>query len=149
MPAYSDSRDIEIAASPADCFAVLTDYERMPEWQSRVCECKVLERDELGRGALVAYAIDARLRVVRYRLCHSYDEPSYVGSEYAGGDFREFAGDYRLQPSPAGTHVVFSLRIDPGFHVPGAIAKMLGQSVMGKSLSDVKTRVEAVSHGSQ
>jgi hypothetical protein len=86
---------------------------------------------------------------VRYPLCHGYDEPSYVGSEYAGGDFREVAGGHRLQPSPASTYVVFWLRIDPGFHVPGAIAKMLGRGVMGMSLSDVKTRFEAVGHGSQ
>jgi ribosome-associated toxin RatA of RatAB toxin-antitoxin module len=149
MPAYSESREIDVAAPPAECFAVVTDYESMPEWQSRVCECEVLERDGQGRGSLVAYAIDAKLRIVRYRLRHVYDEPGYIGSEYAGGDFRDFVGEYRFDPRPGGCHVVFSLRIDPGFRVPGAIARMLAQTVMGKSLGDVKRRVEEVSDGPQ
>jgi ribosome-associated toxin RatA of RatAB toxin-antitoxin module len=149
MPAYQDTRNIEIAASPADCFAVLTDYERMPEWQGRVCECRVLERDEDGRGSLVEYAIDAKLRVVRYRLRHLYEEPSWIGSEYDGGDFKEFGGDYRFTERGEQTEVVFRLRIDPGFRVPGRITNMLGQAVMGKSLQDLKSRVEGLVRGAQ
>src|SRR5438270_5007493 len=141
MASYQDTRTADLAASPEDCFAVLTDYDRMPEWQSRVCECRVLERDEQERGSLVEYAIDAKLRVVRYRLRHIYDEPGWIGSEYDGGDFRDFAGEYRFTPSGEMTHVVFSLRIDPGFRVPGPITKMLRQAVMGKSLQDLKGRV--------
>lgn len=147
MPAYEDSRRIEIAAPPADCFAVLTDYERMPDWQSRVCQCEVLERDEAGRGTLVQYAIDAKLRVVRYRLRHMYEEPSWIGSEYVDGDFKDFGGDYRFTQRDGRTEVQFELTIDPGFRVPGRIAKMLGQAVMGKSLQDLKRRVEELGHG--
>jgi ribosome-associated toxin RatA of RatAB toxin-antitoxin module len=149
MPSYADTRTISIAAPPEACFAVLTDYERMPTWQSRVCECRVLERDDAGRGTLVAYAIDARLRIVRYRLRHLYDAPRWIGSEYAGGDFRDFAGDYRFEERSRGTHVEFGLRIDPGFRVPAPITTMLGRVVMEQSLRDVRERVEAVSHGAQ
>ncbi|MBV8957056.1 MAG: SRPBCC family protein [Solirubrobacterales bacterium] len=149
MPAYRDQRQIVITAAPADCFGVLTDYARMPEWQSRVCECRVLEADDAGRGSLVQYAIDAKLRVVRYQLRHLYHEPNWIGSEYVKGDFKDFAGDYRFRPQADRTHVNFSLRIDPGFKVPGAIARMLGQAVMGKSLQDLKRRVEEAPRGPQ
>jgi ribosome-associated toxin RatA of RatAB toxin-antitoxin module len=147
MPGYHDTRTIEIDATPADCFAVLTDYERMTEWQSRVCECRVLERDEAGRGSLVEYAIDAKLRVVRYRLRHMYDEPTWVGSEYVQGDFKNFAGDYRFTDQGGRTAVRFELTIDPGFRVPGPVTKMLGPAVMGKSLQDLKRRVEELVRG--
>lgn len=149
MPPYEATRKIEVAAATEDCFAVLTDYAHLPDWQSRVCECRVLERDDRGRGSVVEYAIDAKLRIVRYRLRHSYEEPIGIGSEYLGGDFREFAGDYRFSPRRSRTEVSFSLRIDPGFRVPGAVARMLGQAVMGKSLQDLKGRVEEVSRGSK
>jgi ribosome-associated toxin RatA of RatAB toxin-antitoxin module len=149
VPAYEDTRSIAISATPEDCFAVLTDYESMPEWQSTVCECRILSRDERGRGSIVEYAIDARLRVVRYRLRHHYDEPGWIGSEYVDGDFREFGGDYRFARANSHTDVTFKLKIDPGFRVPGPVAKMLGQAVMGKSLQDVKRRVEGVARGAQ
>lgn len=149
MPSYRDARTIEVGATPADCFAVLTDYERLPEWQSRVCECRVLERDQAGRGELVEYAIDARLRVVRYQLRHLYEAPTRIGSRYVKGDFRDFAGNYELRPRDGTTKVRFELTIDPGFRVPGPVAKMLGQAVMGKSLQDLKRRVEEVAGGPQ
>jgi ribosome-associated toxin RatA of RatAB toxin-antitoxin module len=149
MPAYEATRRIEVGAAPEECFRVLTDYEHMPQWQSRVCECTVLERDDQGRGSVVEYAIDAKLRVVRYRLRHSYDEPAAIASEYLGGDFREFTGQYRFDGAPGHTQVTFSLKIDPGFKVPAPVVRMLGPAVMGKSLQDVKRRVEEVAGGSQ
>jgi ribosome-associated toxin RatA of RatAB toxin-antitoxin module len=149
MPVYEATRQVAVRATPEDCFAVLTDYEHLPQWQSRICECRVLERDEHGRGSVVEYAIDAKLRVVRYRLRHVYEEPTSIGSEYVDGDFKQFAGDYRFTARNGETDVEFSLRIDPGFSVPGRIARMLGQAVMGKSLQDVKARVEEVSRGAQ
>jgi ribosome-associated toxin RatA of RatAB toxin-antitoxin module len=149
MPAYEATRHVEVRARPEDCFGVLTDYDHLPDWQSRICECRVLERDEQGRGSVVEYAIDAKLRVVRYRLRHFYDEPASIGSEYLEGDFKQFAGDYRLRAEDGGTDVEFSLKIDPGFTVPGRVARMLGQAVMGKSLQDLRARVEEVAGGAQ
>jgi ribosome-associated toxin RatA of RatAB toxin-antitoxin module len=149
VPAYEATRQIEVRATPEDCFRVLTDYEHMPQWQSRICHCRVLETDEQGRGTVVEYAIDAKLRVVRYRLRHSYDEPTAIGSEYLGGDFREFTGQYRFAEHDGRTAVSFSLKIDPGFKVPGPVVRMLGPTVMGKSLEDVKRQIEQVAHGTQ
>jgi ribosome-associated toxin RatA of RatAB toxin-antitoxin module len=149
MAAYEDTRGIDVEATPQDCFAVLTDYAHLPEWQSRVCECRVLERDEQGRGSIVEYAIDAKLRVVRYRLRHVYEEPTAIGSEYVDGDFRDFAGGYHFDTRNGATRVTFELRIDPGFRVPGRVIRMLGQTVMGRSLQDLKTRVEQVANGPQ
>lgn len=149
VPVYEATKEIEIEARPEDCFGVLTDYEQLPKWQSRVSECRVISRDDDGRGSEVEYAIDVKLRTVRYRLRHSYDEPGWVGSEYLGGDFRDFAGDYRFAERDGRTKVTFHLRIDPGLRVPGRVAKMLNEAVMGRALEDLKREVEEVSSGSQ
>lgn len=149
MPSYSDTRTLEVNATPADCFGVLTDYERLPEWQSRVCECRVLERDDAGRGELVEYAIDAKLRMVRYQLRHRYEEPTRIGSEYVEGDFHDLSGDYQFSARDGATEVRFELTIDPGFRIPNSVAKMLGQAVMERSLQDLKRRVEEVTGGSK
>lgn len=147
MPSYEATQTVTVHAPPQACFDVLTDYAHMPEWQSRVVESRVLSRDDEGRAREVQYGIDVRLRTVRYRLAHTYREPSYIGSEYLGGDFRDFAGEYHFEPEGSGTRVRFHLRIDPGLRIPGPVARMLNEAVMGRALQDLKSRVEAVAGG--
>lgn len=144
MPVYKATREIDIAAAPEIVFGVLTDYERMPDWSSRIRECRVLSRYDDGLAEEVAYAIDAVLRTVRYRLRQCYDRPHFVGSEYLDGDFRRFDGDYELTERDERTHVVFHLRIDPGLRVPGKVARMLSEQVMGRALEDLCRRAEQV-----
>lgn len=108
-----------------------------------------LSHDEAGRASEVEYAIDAKLRMVRYRLRHLYDEPRWIGSDYLGGDSRAFEGEYLLSDDAGATHVRFDLRIDPGLRVPRPVARMLNQAVMGRALEDLKSRVEAVTSGAQ
>lgn len=142
MPLYSATREVEVPASPAACFGVLTDYEHMPEWQSRVVDCRVLARDDDGLATEVEYAIDAMLRSVRYRLRHLYRPPGWIGSEYLGGDLKRFEGEYAFHERDAGTtRVEFRLSIDAGLRVPGPIARMLNETVMGRSLEDLRRRV--------
>ncbi|HEY8406642.1 MAG TPA: SRPBCC family protein, partial [Gaiellaceae bacterium] len=98
MPSYGECQTAEIAAPPQRCFDALTDFERLPEWQRAVREVRVLERDDEGRGSVVEYVVDARVKSVRYRLRQIYDEPRRLASEYLGGDFRDFSGEWRFEP---------------------------------------------------
>jgi len=144
VPGYGDCRREEIAAPPEACFAALTDYEHLPEWQGAVRAARVLERDELGRGSVVEYEVDAKVKVVRYRLRQIYDEPWRLSSEYLGGDFRDFAGEWRFERLP-GEHTAaeLDLRIDPGRFVPGPLRSVIAGAVMGRAMADLKRHVEA------
>jgi ribosome-associated toxin RatA of RatAB toxin-antitoxin module len=143
VPSYGDCQTVEIAAAPQSCFDALTDYERLPDWQGAVMEARILARDEQGRGAVVAYEVDARIKTVRYRLRQIYDEPTRVASEYLGGDFRDFAGEWRFRPrDDGGTHAELDLRIDPGRFVPGPVRSAIADAVMRRALRDLKRHVE-------
>ena len=138
MPAYGQCRTAEIDATPQECFDALSDFERLPEWQGAVKAVRVLERDGQGRGTLVEFEVDAKLKTVRYRLEQVYDEPHRLGSRYAGGDFRDFAGEWRFSPVDGGrTRAELDLRIDPGRFVPGPVRKAIEQAVMGRALEDL------------
>jgi ribosome-associated toxin RatA of RatAB toxin-antitoxin module len=143
MASYGECRTEEIAAAPERCFAVLTDYERLPEWQRAVRSARVLERDEEGRGAVVEYEVDARVKTVRYRLRQIYDAPHRLASEYLGGDFRDFAGEWRFVAIGNGrTRVELDLRIDPGRLVPGPVRAAISDAVMRRALRDLKAEAE-------
>jgi ribosome-associated toxin RatA of RatAB toxin-antitoxin module len=143
MPGYGECQSTEIAAPPQACFDALTDFERLPEWQGAVKAVTVLERDERGRAKVVEYEVDARVRSVRYRLRQVYDEPHRLASEYLGGDFRDFCGEWRFEPVGADhTHVELDLNIDPGRFVPGFVRSAIADAVMRRALRDLKTHLE-------
>jgi ribosome-associated toxin RatA of RatAB toxin-antitoxin module len=143
MPSYGDCRSVEISASPQACFDALTDFERLPKWQGAVREVRVLERDAAGRGSVVEYVVDVRFKTVRYRLRQIFEEPSRLASEYLGGDFRDFAGEWRFRPNGRGTHAELDLRIDPGRFVPGPVRSAIADAVMRRALRDLKAHVES------
>ena len=142
MPDYGDCRVAEIQASAQACFDALTDFEALPSWQGAVRSVSVLERDDTGRGVVVEYEVDARVKRVRYRLRQVYDEPHRLGCEYLGGDFRDFSGEWRFLDRGAFTRVELDLRIDPGRFVPGPVRAVISQVVMGRALADLKRHVE-------
>jgi ribosome-associated toxin RatA of RatAB toxin-antitoxin module len=139
MTAYGECRSAEIDATPQACFDALTAYERLPEWQGAVREARVLERDDQGRGTVVEYEVDALVKTVRYRLRQIYDEPGRLGSEYLGGDFRDFAGEWRFEPLPGGrTRAELDLRIDPGRLVLKPLRAAIGDAVLRRALRDLE-----------
>jgi ribosome-associated toxin RatA of RatAB toxin-antitoxin module len=146
MADYGECRAIEVNAPAERCFALMTDYERMPSWQGALRSVRVLERDDEGRGSVVEYEVDAKVRTVRYRLRQIYDEPQRLASEYLDGDFRDFGGEWRFKPAGDGrTRVELDLRIDPGRFVPGPVRNAISDAVMKRALRDLKR--EAEKHG--
>jgi ribosome-associated toxin RatA of RatAB toxin-antitoxin module len=144
MASYGDCQTADIDATPQQCFDLLTDYERLPEWQGAVRSASILERDAQGRGAVVEYEVDARVKTVRYRLRQVYDEPARLASEYLGGDFRDFSGEWRFVALDARrTRVELDLRIDPGRFVPGPVRGVIADAVMRRALRDLKTHLES------
>lgn len=142
MARYEATREQRIAAPAQAVFAALTDYERLPEWQSNVNACEVLDRDERGRGREVAYEVDAKVKTVRYVLRHDYDEPWRIGSSYLHGDFRNFEGHYALADDGDGCLVTLRLAIDPGLRLPRPMVRIVNEAVMGRALSELREHVE-------
>lgn len=144
MPSYGECHSDEIQAPPRVCFDALTDYERLPEWQGAVRRARILERDEHGRGAVVEYEVDAKFKTVRYRLRQIYDEPHRLASEYLGGDFRDFSGEWRFIELEGGaTRAELDLHIDPGRFVPGPVRSAIADVVMRRALRDLKAYAES------
>jgi ribosome-associated toxin RatA of RatAB toxin-antitoxin module len=143
MSGYRDCQSTEIAAPPEDCYAALTDFEHLPDWQGAVRRAEVLERDAQGRGLVVEYEVDAKVRTVRYTLRQIHEPPQRLGCEYLSGDFRDFSGEWRFVALEGGrTRAELELRIDPGRFVPGPLRGAISDAVMRRALRDLKRHLE-------
>jgi ribosome-associated toxin RatA of RatAB toxin-antitoxin module len=141
MPDYQGRREADIAAPPEACFAALTDYASMPQWQRALKRVRVLEH---GEGSdVVEFEVDAKVRTFKYRLRCCYDEPHAVDSQYLQGPFRDFAARWTFEPDGAGgTRAAVQVHLDPGRFVPRPVARVVEDALLGRAVEDLKARVE-------
>ncbi len=141
-----DAREqIEVAASPARCFALATAFEAYPEWTSDVKQVTVLDRDAAGRGTRVEYHVVGLGRRVRYLLEYDFsDAPRAFSWSLVEGDLlRALDGRYEFAPTANGTHVDYTLRVDLAVPMPGLLKRRASGMIMGNALRDLKRAVEA------
>jgi carbon monoxide dehydrogenase subunit G len=142
MGIHRAEQTIEIAASPEDCFGVITDYETFPDWQEAVIRVEVLERYGDGLGKIVEVTADAKFREVTYRLHYHYERPARISWDFVSGHGVEhIEGEYLLEPDDGGTLATYRLGIDPGVPVPALLARRLNRSVMKRSVEDLRDEV--------
>src|SRR6187455_1880125 len=135
---------IDIATSPARCFAVASAFEDYPSWTSDVKQVTVLERDALGRGTRVEYHIAGLGRRVRYVLDYDFgDAPrSFSWSLVEGDMLRALDGRYAFSPAGDGTLIDYALHVDLAVPMPGLVKRRASGMIMGNALRDLKQAVE-------
>jgi ribosome-associated toxin RatA of RatAB toxin-antitoxin module len=131
-------------ATVQECFDAITEFESYAEWASGVKTCRVLERDDQGRGSLIEMVLDLRLRTIRYVLRYGYDEPAHLWWKSVDGDVKLIDGDYRFEDQGDGTtRMTYSVEVDPGMFVPGPVKSMLAGVTVKNAVRDLKRRVES------
>src|SRR5437773_1364993 len=126
-------------ADPKACFDAITDFESYPEWVAGMKSCRVLERDDEGRGLIVEAVLDLKLRTIHYVNRYSYEEPTRLWWSSIEGDIKRIDGEYRFEDQgDATTRMTFTLDVDPGMFVPGPVKKMLTEGMARNSVRDLK-----------
>ena len=139
---------IEVNASPEDCYALVVQLDRYPEWQSQVRSADVLERDGEGRPVVVETVSDARVRVIKYRLRYHHEPPHRMSWTYLDGDVKDLNGEYVFEPAGDGrTSVTFRLAVDPGRRLGlllrGPLADKVRDYVLNTTLEELKATLES------
>ncbi len=134
---------VEIAATPEECFAVIIDFERYPEWSSAVRRSRVLERDKAGIGRQVEFEIDLRIKTIRYVLQYEYRRPTQVTWTSVEGDVESIAGAYRFRKLGARrTEATCRQEIRLGFWIPGPLRALAERSALAQSVTEFQAAVE-------
>lgn len=135
-----------VAAPPEECFVVVSDVERYPEWAADVKQVKVVSRDGEGRPLEVNFRVGAFGRSSSNTLVYDYSEAprALVWKQVAGDLTSKFDGGYHFDAAPdGGTEVTYTLEVELRVPLPGFIKRRAQSRIMHTALADLKGRVEA------
>lgn len=134
-----------IRASPEQCFDILTDFERYPEWAADIKAVSVASQDGLGRPERVAFRAAAFGRSTSYTLAYDYtNAPKELSWVQVQGDItRRLDGAYTLEPAGEDTEVVYRLIVELKVPLPGFVKRRAEGRIMGAALKELKARAEA------
>ena len=140
---------IEISAPPRDVFAVLADLPTYPEWITAMRTVEVTSEFEDGLAAQARFEVDAMVKVISYELEYEYDVPNRISwTALPGDDITEMEGSYELHQLDDGcTKVVYALKVDYSFPLPGFLRRQAEKQLVGTALRGLKKRVEEVRSG--
>lgn len=136
---------IEVSAEPQHVYEVALDLESYPEWAGGVKSVVVDEEDEYGRPARASFVVDAMVKEVAYVLVYDYDyDNGFAWAAEPNDDITLLEGRYEFnQLDEGGTEVVYALKIDPAFTVPGFLRKQAEKQIVGTALRGLKKQAEA------
>lgn len=128
---YEVEGAFEAPVPHAAAWEVLTDYENIARFVPAVKRSWVAERNEggvlVGQDIAGGWMFFSRRIVLRLNVRETpADEIAF--EETSGKDFVSYAGSWRLEAGPDATRVVYRLRAEPRFHVPGFVLKAVLRS---------------------
>ncbi|MGH7896498.1 MAG: SRPBCC family protein [Candidatus Binatia bacterium] len=142
MAETRQSFSAEIAASPEECFRVITDFPAYPKWSSVISATRVLDSYADGLARRVEFVLDMRIRTVRYVLDYSYEAPHRLDWKLVEGDVADVAGTYLLEPVNGATRATCEQAVSLGFWIPGPIRRVAEQKALKDSVLEFKAEVE-------
>jgi len=135
-----------VSATPEQCFAVVSDVERYPEWAADIKQVVVERRDDEGRPAQVTWRAGAFGRSTSYTLVYDYTgAPGAPAWKQTAGDLTsKLDGTYRFVGAGDGaTEVTYTLEVELRVPLPGFIKRRAQSRIMHTALEELKARVES------
>ena len=139
-------RSIVINAPLEKVFAVITDYEKYPEFLPEVKKAKV----EFGSGNVkeVTYTVDIKAKVITYTLKHTARPPDELAWTLVRGEIMKGNdGAWILKAVPEGTEATYKIDLKLGALVPSMVERMLAEQSLPGLLANFKKRIESQSPG--
>lgn len=136
---------IEVSAAPQYVYEVALDLEAYPEWIMAVKAVEVTEEDELGRPVRADFVADVLVKEINYTLVYSYELANgFSWTAEPGADIKAMEGSYEFNEiEGGGTEVLYALRVEPGFAIPGFLRRQGEKQLVSAALRGLKKRSEA------
>jgi len=135
---------IEITAPQQLVYEIALDIESYPDWAGGVKSVSVTEEDEYGRPTVADFTVDAMVKELSYVLDYDYGlENGFTWAARPNVDLTLLEGSYTFNVIDDGTtEVVYALRVEPKFKVPGFLRRQAEKQIVGTALRGLKKRAE-------
>jgi ribosome-associated toxin RatA of RatAB toxin-antitoxin module len=135
-------RTITINAPVDKCWAVISDYERYPEFLPEVKKIRTMNR----RGNEVDVQYEAEVvKVIKYTVHMREEAPNKVSWSFIDGEFmKDNKGGWVLEDAGNGTtKATYTIAVEVGMLVPKTIVNALVDTQLPKLLENFKKRIES------
>ena len=135
-----------VTATSEQCFAVVSDIERYPEWAADIKAVSIDERDHDGRATQVTFRAAAFGRSTSYTLRYDYSgAPSRLSWQQVNGDVtRRLDGSYDIYPSDEGSaDITYHLVVDLKVPLPVFVKRRAEGRITYTALKELRARVES------
>jgi coenzyme Q-binding protein COQ10 len=135
-------RTVTFNASLDKCWAVISDYERYPEFLPEVKKIRTMNR----RGNEVDVQYEAEVvKVIKYTVHMKEEGPKKVSWSFIDGEFmKDNKGGWVLEDLGNGTtKATYSIEVEVGMLVPKTIVNGLVDSQLPRLLENFKKRIES------
>jgi hypothetical protein len=124
-------------------YEVALDLEAYPEWADGVKSVVVTSEDEFGRPATADFVVEAMVKEISYTLEYDYGyDNGFAWSAIPNQDLKSLEGRYEFNEIESGCEVVYALKVDPAFIVPGFLRRQAEKQIVGTALRGLKKRAE-------
>lgn len=133
---------LEIDATAEALYDVVADVAAYPEWASGVKEVEVLDTYPDGTVERARFVIEGFVKEIEYVLRYTHDRPhnvSWVAEE--GKDLKMLEGSYQFTPKDGATEVIYALRVEPAFTLPGFLRRQAEKQIVTTALRGLRKRV--------
>jgi ribosome-associated toxin RatA of RatAB toxin-antitoxin module len=128
--------------SVQDFYAIVSDYEKYPDFLQEVKSCKVLKTD--GAKKLVEFKV-AVIKSFAYQLWMTEKAPNEISWTFASGDiFKTSEGSWRLSDQNGKTKAHYKVDATFSMFVPGPIAKTLLTVNLPMMISSYHKRIKEI-----
>lgn len=137
------TRSIVVHAPIDKCFAVISDYERYPEFLPEVK--RITTANRRGNEVDVHYQAEV-VKLIKYAVHMREEKPSKVSWTYIDGEFmKDNRGGWTLEALPDGkTKATYNIAVEVGLLVPSAVVNALVDTQLPRLLENFKKRIESL-----
>ncbi len=135
---------VEVSAEPQHVYEVALDLEAYTQWAGGVKSVVVTSEDESGRPVSADFVVEAMIKVISYTLEYDYGyDNGFAWSAIPNDDLKSLEGRYEFNALGEGhCEVVYALKVDPAFSVPGFLRRQAENHIVGAALRGLKQRAE-------
>ena len=135
---------IEVAAAQQLVYEIALDIETYPDWAGGVKSVAITEEDEYGRPTVADFTVDAMVEEISYTLDYNFEhENGFTWAARPNKDLTLLEGTYTFNViDDDNTEVVYALRVEPNFTVPGFLRRQAEKQIVGTALRGLKKRAE-------